>query len=72
MGLGVIASDYGGNSWQVRDGVSGLLYKARDVSELRERIERLMDDPILREQGGVEKRRRGDEGAETGTFKGGA
>ncbi len=50
MGLGVIASDYGGNSWQVRDGVSGLLYKARDVSELRERIERLMDDPILRER----------------------
>ena len=57
MGVPVIASDYGGNPYQVSDGVSGLLYKTRDVEELKERIGRLADDPALRERLGLGARR---------------
>ena len=57
MGVPVIASDYGGNPYQVSDGVSGLLYKTRDVEELKERIGRLADDPALRERLGLGAKR---------------
>ncbi len=53
MGLGVVASDYGGNPWQVKDGVSGLLFRTRDVNDLRDKLVRLMDDPALRQKLGV-------------------
>ncbi len=57
MGVPVIASDYGGNPYQVSDGVSGLLYKTRDVEALAERIKTLADDPALRERLGLGARR---------------
>ena len=50
LGVGVIASDYGGNPWQVEDGVSGILFKARDIEGLAGAITALMDSPTLREK----------------------
>ncbi len=57
MGLPAVVSDYGGNPYMVKDGVSGLLYRTRDVDALAERIKTLADDPALRERLGVGARR---------------
>ena len=56
-GVPVIASDYGGNPYQVRDGVSGLIYRTRDVAGLADRIDKLAGDPALRERLGLGARR---------------
>lgn len=50
MGVPAVVSDYGGNPWLVRDGVSGLIFKTRDTAALAERLKTLMDDPALREK----------------------
>jgi glycosyltransferase involved in cell wall biosynthesis len=47
LGLATVASDYGGNPWQVEDGETGLLFPARDSAALAQRLGRLMDDPDL-------------------------
>ena len=47
LGLATVASDYGGNPWQVDDGETGLLFPTNDAGALAERIRRLMDDPSL-------------------------
>lgn len=47
LGLATVASDYGGNPWQVDDGKTGLLFPTNDAGALAERIRRLMDDPDL-------------------------
>ena len=47
LGLATVASDYGGNPWQVDDGVTGLLFPNKDAHQLAEKIRMLMDDPEL-------------------------
>lgn len=47
LGLATIASDYGGNPWQVDDGITGLLFKSREPKQLAEKLRTLMDDPVL-------------------------
>jgi PEP-CTERM/exosortase A-associated glycosyltransferase len=48
MGKPLIASDIGGHRELIRDGFTGLLFKAGDVGSLTEKIERLLDDATLR------------------------
>ena len=57
MGVPAVVSDYGGNPYLVSDGVSGLLYKTRDVEGLAEKIRTLADDLALRERLGLGARR---------------
>ena len=47
LGLATVASDYGGNPWQVDDGTTGLLFQTGNSDHLAEQIARLMDDPEL-------------------------
>ena len=47
LGLATVASDYGGNPWQVDDGVTGLLFPSGDAHALAQRLRTLMDDPKL-------------------------
>lgn len=49
IGIPVVGSDSGGTRELIRDGWSGLLYPPGQPAELAERIERLYDDPALRE-----------------------
>lgn len=44
LSVPAVASDYGGNPWQVEDGVNGLLFPARDIEALADRIRRLCRD----------------------------
>ena len=44
LSVPAVASDYGGNPWQVEDGVNGLLFPARDIEALADRIRRLCED----------------------------
>jgi PEP-CTERM/exosortase A-associated glycosyltransferase len=48
MGKPLIASDIGGHRELIRDGFSGLLFKAGDVGSLTETIGHLLDDATLR------------------------
>ena len=50
LGLPTVASDYGGNPWQIDDGVTGLLFESQNASDLADKLRRLMDDPALREK----------------------
>lgn len=49
LGLASVASSYGGNPWQVEDGVTGLLFENKNSRDLAEKLRRLMDDPELLE-----------------------
>jgi glycosyltransferase involved in cell wall biosynthesis len=57
-GLPVVASDVGGVAESVRDGESGYLVPRADVTQLRDRIERLLTDPSLRARLGASGRAR--------------
>jgi glycosyltransferase involved in cell wall biosynthesis len=57
-GLPVVASDVGGVGESVRDGESGYLVPRADVTQLRDRIERLLTDPGLRARLGASGRER--------------
>ena len=57
-GLPVVASDVGGVAESVRDGESGYLVPRADVTQLRDRIERLLTDPGLRARLGASGRER--------------
>jgi glycosyltransferase involved in cell wall biosynthesis len=46
-GVPVIAPDLGGMPELVRDGVNGLLFRPRDVADLREKMARFVADPAL-------------------------
>lgn len=48
LGLATVASDYGGNPWQVEDGVTGLLFQSGSARDLAEKIRVLMDEPEKR------------------------
>ncbi len=50
LGLATVASDYGGNPWQVDDGVTGLLFESQNSHDLAEKLRLLMDDPALLEK----------------------
>ncbi len=47
LGLATVASDYGGNPWQIEDGKTGLLFPSGDSDALRDCLQRLMDEPEL-------------------------
>lgn len=57
-GLPVIVSDHAGSSELVRDGVDGFVVPARDSGALRDRIQRLIDEPRLRRSMGESARER--------------
>ena len=57
-GLPVVASDVGGVAESVRDGESGYLVPRADVTQLRDRIERLLTDAELRARLGASGRER--------------
>ena len=50
LGLATVASDYGGNPWQVDDGVTGLLFESGSSQALGRQLKTLMDDPALLRQ----------------------
>lgn len=53
MGRPVVASHIGGLPEIVVDGETGLLTAPGDWCALREAIQRLLDDPVLRERMGI-------------------
>jgi glycosyltransferase involved in cell wall biosynthesis len=61
VGRPVIASRLGGLPFTVVDGVTGLLCAPGDPDDLSRKIERLLDDPSLRERLGLAGRRRFEE-----------
>jgi PEP-CTERM/exosortase A-associated glycosyltransferase len=50
MGKPLVASDVGGHRELIEDNRTGLLFKAGSVSALAGTLERLLDDPVLRER----------------------
>jgi glycosyltransferase involved in cell wall biosynthesis len=57
-GLPVVASDVGGVSEQVSDGVNGFLTPAADVDVLRSKLQKLIDSPDSMKQMGAAGRKR--------------
>jgi glycosyltransferase involved in cell wall biosynthesis len=49
MGKAIVASDIGGHRELIRDGYTGLLFPADNVSALAETLKRLLDETDLRE-----------------------
>lgn len=47
LGLASVASNYGGNPWQISDGETGLLFENQNSADLAAKLRRLMDDPNL-------------------------
>lgn len=47
LGLATVASDYGGNPYQVDDGATGLLFPSGNSAALAEKLRTLMDDRVL-------------------------
>lgn len=47
LGLATVASNYGGNPWQVDDGVTGFLFENKNSHDLARKLARLMDDRKL-------------------------
>ena len=45
LGVPAVASDYGGNPWQIDDGEDGLIFPSRDSGALARALGRLMDEP---------------------------
>ncbi len=60
-GCACIASDVGGNSYLIQNGVSGLLFPAGDIEALRSHIRRLIEDTAKRKAMGEAARRRIEE-----------
>jgi PEP-CTERM/exosortase A-associated glycosyltransferase len=54
MGKAVIASDIGGHRELIRDGDTGILFKSGDVSALTQALDRILDDPELRDRLGAQ------------------
>lgn len=48
LGLATVASDYGGNPYQVDDGITGLLFASGNAADLADKLRTLMDEkPLL-------------------------
>ena len=60
-GCACIATEVGGNSYLVQNGVSGLLFPPGDREALRAHIKRLLDDPAKRKAMGEAARKRIEE-----------
>ncbi|MFA6039738.1 MAG: glycosyltransferase family 4 protein [Candidatus Peribacteraceae bacterium] len=60
-GCACVASDVGGNSFLIQNGVSGFLYPAGDRRALAAHIRRLLDDPTKRKALGEAARKRIEE-----------
>lgn len=60
-GRPVVASRLGGLPFTVVDGATGLLCEPGDPADLARKLERLLDDPLLRERLGTAGRQRFDE-----------
>ena len=58
VGRPVVASRIGGLPSTILDGATGLLFEPGNVSDLAGKLHRLLDEPVLREQLGVNGRRR--------------
>jgi glycosyltransferase involved in cell wall biosynthesis len=67
-GRPVVASDSGGPAEIVEDGMSGLLFPTGDAAALAERLQRLLDDPALRERLAEGGRRRVREAFDRGRY----
>lgn len=61
-GLPIVATDVGGNSELVKDGINGCLVPRGDEQALRLAISRLLGSPALRSKMGIESRRLYEEG----------
>lgn len=59
-GCAPVASDVGGNSFLIQNGISGFLFPAGDREALRSHIKRLLDDPSKRKAMGKAARERID------------
>jgi 2-deoxystreptamine N-acetyl-D-glucosaminyltransferase/2-deoxystreptamine glucosyltransferase len=57
-GIAMIASNIGGNTDMISDGETGLLVPPGDVAALAAAMQRLIEDPALRERLGQAGRRR--------------
>jgi PEP-CTERM/exosortase A-associated glycosyltransferase len=53
MGRSIIASDIGGHRELIQDGYNGLLFKPGNIDSLLEKLNRLLDEPGLRNHLGV-------------------
>ena len=60
-GLPLLATDMGGNSAVVKDGVTGFLVKSGDVAELMVKMARMAKDVELRTRLGVASRKIAEE-----------
>jgi len=56
MGLPVVAARAGGTMWQIKDGVSGLLYEVGNSADLAAKLGRYLEDPELRQKHGAAAR----------------
>jgi PEP-CTERM/exosortase A-associated glycosyltransferase len=56
MGKALVASDVGGHCELIRDGETGVLFRAGDVAALASQISRLVCDPALRKKLGAQGR----------------
>lgn len=57
-GLPVIASDVGGVSESIQDGENGFLIPRGDVTVLKNQLQQLLDDPLLRKKMGTKGRKK--------------
>jgi len=58
LGKAIIASDLGPRSEMIADGLSGLLFKAGNVADLRQKIDRVIADQYLRQSLGNAARKK--------------
>ena len=47
IGIPIVASDFGGNPYMVKNGVNGFLYKKRDASDLAQKIQSIAENKSL-------------------------
>jgi glycosyltransferase involved in cell wall biosynthesis len=59
-GLPIVATDVGGNSEIIQDGITGYLTKPKNVYDIQTKIKKLLDDEQLRNQFGLVARKRAE------------
>ncbi len=58
IGLAIIASDFGSRKDIVGDGITGLLFRVRSSSDLKEKVQKLINNPDMCADMGVGARKR--------------